>query len=102
MKATILHNNEHTNIIISDPDITPAQCKLKITSNTFTLPLFHTTSDPEKINKVTKTIPHDIHLLNTNRHNIKPALSKQTLSRHNRTKPAQLRVNKSPLTHSKS
>ena len=27
IKATIFHNNEHTNIIISDPDIIPEECK---------------------------------------------------------------------------
>ena len=48
MKVTILHNNEHTNIIISDPDITPEQYKLNITSNTFTLPLPDTTSISRK------------------------------------------------------
>ena len=27
MKATIFHNNEHTNIIISKLDITPQECR---------------------------------------------------------------------------
>ena len=27
MKATIFHNNEHTNIIISKSDITPEKCR---------------------------------------------------------------------------
>ena len=27
MKATIFHNNEHTNIIISKPDITTEECR---------------------------------------------------------------------------
>ena len=27
MKATIFHNNEHTNIIISKPNITPEECR---------------------------------------------------------------------------
>ena len=27
MKATHLHSNSHTNIIISNPDITPEKCK---------------------------------------------------------------------------
>ena len=27
MKATIFHNNEHINIIISKPDITPEKCR---------------------------------------------------------------------------
>ena len=26
MEAAIFHNNEHTNIIISEPDITPEKC----------------------------------------------------------------------------
>ena len=27
MKATTFHNNEHTNIIISKPNITPKECR---------------------------------------------------------------------------
>ena len=27
IKATIFHNNEHTNIVISEPNITPKKCK---------------------------------------------------------------------------
>ena len=27
MKATIFHNNEHTSIIILEPDITPGKCR---------------------------------------------------------------------------
>ena len=27
MTATIFHNNEHTNTVISEPDITPEECK---------------------------------------------------------------------------
>ena len=27
MKTTTFHNNEHTNIIISKPDITPKECR---------------------------------------------------------------------------
>ena len=38
MKTTIFYNNEHTNIIISKPDITPEECRenLKHIHTTFT------------------------------------------------------------------
>ena len=42
-----LHNNDYTIIIISDPDITPEECKKN--SWTFTLPSPHHTAVPEKI-----------------------------------------------------
>ena len=47
MKVIIFHNNKHTNIIISEPDITPGKCTKK-TLITFTLPAPHTTSVLEK------------------------------------------------------
>ena len=40
MEAAIFHNNEHTKIIISEPDITPGKCR-----------------------EVTDTTPYDIHSL---------------------------------------
>ena len=85
-KTTNFHNNEHTNIIISESDITFEECRenLKhihtiITSNTFVT---------ERITKLLKSHSTDIHS------------SKQTLPRHMRTKLAQLRANKSPLLQS--
>ena len=83
MKAIIFPNNEHTNIIISEPDITPEECRedLKHIHTTITSQYLNS----RKNNKVTNTIPYDIHL------------SKQTLPCHMHTKMAQLRANKSPL-----
>ena len=86
MKATIFHNNEHTNIITSDPDITPEECRANLRS-------IHTTITSQYLNsrnhnKVTNTTPLDIHP------------TEQTLPRHLRTRLAQLRTNKSPLLHS--
>ena len=86
MKATIFHNNEQTNIIISKPDITPEECRENLKH-------VHTTITSQylsfrKNNKVSITTPHDIHL------------SKQALPRYMRTKLAQLRANKSPLLQS--
>ena len=49
MKATIFHNNKHTNIIISDPNITPEECREN--RNTLTLPSPHNTSVLEKTTK---------------------------------------------------
>ena len=86
IKATIFHNNEHTNIIISKPDITPEECRENFKC-------IHTTITSQylsfrKNNKVTNTTPYDIHL------------SERTLPRHMRAKLAQLRANKSPLLQS--
>ena len=86
MKATIFHNNEHTNMIISKPDITPEECRENLKH-------IHTTITSQylsfrKNNKVTNITPYDIHL------------SEQTFPRHMRTKLAQLRSNKSPLFQS--
>ena len=85
MKATIFHNNEHTNIIISKPDITPGECRKNLKH-------IHTTIISQyksrKNNKVTNITPYDIHL------------SEQTLPCHKCTKLAQLRANKSPLIKS--
>ena len=79
MKATIFHNNEHPNIIISKLDITS-----KETSNTFTLPSPCNTSFLQK-KKATNTTLYEIHS------------SEQTLLCHMHRKPAELRANKSPL-----
>ena len=68
MKATIFHNNEHTNIIISKPNITPEECRENLKH-------IHTTITSQNLNyrknnKVTNNTPYDIHL------------SEQTLLRH--------------------
>ena len=62
MKVTIFHNNEHTKIIISDPDITPGN--VKKTSSTFLLPSPHYTLVPEKITKL--LTPHPMTFIRTN------------------------------------
>ena len=84
MKATIFYNNDHTNIIISDPDITSEKYKEKH---------IHTTTTSQylsyrKNNKVTNTTPYNTHS------------SEQTLLRQMHTKLTQLRANKSPLLQS--
>ena len=55
MKATIFYKNKHTNFIISDPGITPEECKK--TSNTFTLPSCHNTSVAKKITMLLTIYP---------------------------------------------
>ena len=57
IKATIFHNNKHTNIIISKPDITPKECRENLKH-------IHTTITSQylsfrKNNKVTNTTPYD-------------------------------------------
>ena len=59
MKVTIFRNNEHNNIIISKPDITPEECRENLKHIHTTIP--HNTPVLEKYNKVTNTTPHDIH-----------------------------------------
>ena len=83
IEATILHNNEHTNIIISEPDITPEECRESLKH-------IHTTITSQylsfrKNNKVTNTTPYDI------------LSSKQTLPHHMHTKLGQLKANKLPF-----
>ena len=82
MKATIFHNNEHTNIIISKTDITTEECRENLKH-------IHTTITSQYLsfrkNKVTNTTPFDIHS------------SEQTLPCHMHTKLAQLGTNKSTL-----
>ena len=85
MKATIFQNNEHTNII-SEPDITPEECRENLKHIHTIITSQYLSS--RKNNKVTNTTPYDIHL------------SEQTLPCHMRTKLEQLRVNKSPLLQS--
>ena len=58
MKATTFYNNEHTNIIISEPDVTPKKC-----TNTKHI---HTTITSQylssrKNNEVTDIAPFDIY-----------------------------------------
>ena len=57
MKATIIHNNEHTNIIISKPNLTSEECRknLKHIHTTITSQYL----SPGKNNKVTNTTPYD-------------------------------------------
>ena len=59
MKATIFHNNKHTNIIISKPDITPEECKenLKHIHITIMSQYLHF----KKNNKVTNTALYEIY-----------------------------------------
>ena len=78
MKVTIFYNNEHTNIIISKPDITSEECRenLKHIHTTITSQYLRS----RKNNKVTNTTPYDIHS------------SEQTLLCHMCTKLAQLRA----------
>ena len=83
MRATIFHNNECTNIIISKPDITYEEFRenLKHIHTTITAQYLRS----RKKNQVTNNTPYDIHS------------SEQTLSCHIHTKLAQLKANKSPL-----
>ena len=82
MKATTFHNNEHTNIIISKPDITPKECRENLKHIHATITSQYLSSRKNK--KVTITTPYDIHL------------SELILPRHMCAKLPQLRANKSP------
>ena len=86
MKATIFHNNEHTNIIISKPEITPEECRENLKHIHTTIPSEYLSF--RKSNKVTNTTPYDIHS------------SEQTLPHHMHRKLTQLKANKSPLLQS--
>ena len=86
MKPTIFHNNEHTNIIILEPDITPEECRENLNHIHTTITSKYLSS--QKNNKIANTTPYDINL------------SEQTLPCHMHTKLAQLRANKSPLLQS--
>ena len=81
IKFTIFHDNDQTNIIISDPDIAPEEFKenFKHIHSTITSQFLIL----RKNSKFTNRTPHDIHL------------SGQKLLSHMQTKLAQLRVNKS-------
>ena len=59
MKASIFHNNEHTNII-SKPDITPEECRENLKHIHITTQYLSS----RKNNKVTNTTPYDIHFQN--------------------------------------
>ena len=74
MKATIVHNNEHTNIIIFKSGITSEECRENLKHIYTTIASQYLSS--RKSNKVTNTTPYDIHL------------SEQTLPRHMCTKLA--------------
>ena len=86
IKDTIFSDNEHTNIIISESDITTEKCRKKLKHIHTTITSQYLSS--RKNNKITNTTPYGTHL------------SKQTLPRHMRTKPAQRTANKSPLLQS--
>ena len=83
MKASIFHNNEHTNIIISKPNITLDECRENLKHIHTTITSQYLSS--RKNNKVTNTTPYDI------------CSSEQTLPCHMCTKLAHLRANKLPL-----
>ena len=72
----MLNNNEHTNIIISNPNIKTKECKKNPKHIHYTITSQYLTF--RKNNKVTNNTPHDIHS------------SEQTLPRHMRTNLAQL------------
>ena len=57
MKSTIFHNNDHTNIIILDPDITPEECKENLTHTH----CHHLIILFRKNNQGTNTITQDIY-----------------------------------------
>ena len=86
MKATIFDSNEHANIIISKPDITPEECRENLKHIHTTITSQYLSS--RKNNKVTDTTSYDIYS------------SKQTLPRYMCIKLARLRANKSPLLQS--
>ena len=90
MKTTIFYNNEHTNIVISKPDLTREKCRKKLTHSLYHHLTIHShihstiTSQylsSKKNSKVTNATPYDFHS------------SEQTLPRHIRTKLAQLKAN---------
>ena len=60
MNATIFYNNEHTNNIISKPDITPKECRENLRHIHTTMTSQYLSS--RKNNKVTNTTSYDIHL----------------------------------------
>ena len=83
IKTTIFHNNEHTNIVISDLNKTTEECGENLKHIYTAITSLYLSS--RKNNKVTNTTLYDVHL------------SEQTLPCHMRTKLVQLRANKSPL-----
>ena len=78
MKATIFHNNEHTNII-SNPDKTPEEYTENLQHINTTITSKYLSSKKNK--KVTNITLHDIHS------------SEQLLPHHMHTKLAQLNAN---------
>ena len=55
----MFHNNEHTNIIILNPDITPEECRENFNHIHTTITSQYFSSN--KNNKATNTTPYDIH-----------------------------------------
>ena len=85
MKATIFHNNEHTNILISKPNITPEECQENLKH-------IHTivTSQYLSSKKTTKLLtPHPMTFIHQNKH--------YHVMCRVCTELAQLRANKSAL-----
>ena len=60
IKATIFHNNKHTNIIILKPDITSEECKENLKHIHTAITSQYLSS--RKSNKVTNTTPYDFYL----------------------------------------
>ena len=83
MKASIFHNNEYTNIVMSEPNIIPEECRENL-KHIHTLQYLST----RKNNKITNTTSHNIYS------------SEQTLPCYMHTKLAQLRASKLPLLQS--
>ena len=83
MKATSFHTNEHTNIIISEPDITPGECKENLKHIHITI-----TSQYLSSRKTTKLLtPHLMTFIHQSKHYHIICI----------TKLAQFRANKSLL-----
>ena len=59
MKATMFHDNENTNTIISEPDTTPDECREHLKHIYTTITLQYLSS--KKKNKVINTTSYDIH-----------------------------------------
>ena len=71
IKATIFHNNEHTNTVISEPNITPKNVK-KISNTCTTITSQYTLTSPHNnsiLEKTTKLLtPHLMTFIHQNKH----------------------------------
>ena len=88
MKATIFHNNEQTNIIIAEPDITPEECRENLNHMLTTITSQYLSLRKNK--KLSNPTSYDIYSLDLI----------ETLPCHMHTKLAQFRANKSLLLQS--